>query len=213
MARDTRRGGMIITAVQVLRERGGADGLTVEEVLLRSGAPKGSVYYHFPGGGRTELLDEALTYAGNTVSALLNRAATDGPESVLQEFIDIWRHVLTDSGYTAGCPVVAVAVSRTESEELADKARGSSTSGHRADERVPGRRHERVDGAPTRDAVDRHDRGRGRVVPRSPQHHSTGGRPGSASDADQLPPVRPRQLHPRAVMDRYGKYHNREAST
>lgn len=120
MARDTRRG-MIITAVQVLRERG-ADGLTVEEVLLRSGAPKGSVYHHFP-GGRTELLDEALTYAGNTVSALLNRAATDGPESVLQEFIDIWRHVLTDSGYTAGCPVVAVAVSRTESEELADKAR------------------------------------------------------------------------------------------
>ncbi|MDZ4265620.1 MAG: TetR/AcrR family transcriptional regulator [Mycobacterium sp.] len=120
MARDTRRA-MIITAVQVLRERG-ADGLTVEEVLLRSGAPKGSVYHHFP-GGRTELLDEALTYAGNTVSALLNRAATDGPESVLQEFIDIWRHVLTDSGYTAGCPVVAVAVSRTESEELADKAR------------------------------------------------------------------------------------------
>lgn len=120
MARDTRRG-MILAAVQVLRERG-ADGLTVEEVLLRSGAPKGSVYYHFP-GGRTELLDEALTYAGNTVSGLLNRAATDGPESVLQEFIDIWRHVLTDSGYTAGCPVVAIAVSRTESEELADKAR------------------------------------------------------------------------------------------
>ncbi|HEY9267057.1 MAG TPA: TetR/AcrR family transcriptional regulator [Mycobacterium sp.] len=120
MARDTRRG-MILAAVQVLRERG-ADGLTVEEVLLRSGAPKGSVYHHFP-GGRTELLDEAITYAGNTVSALLNRAATDGPESVLQEFIDIWRHVLTDSGYTAGCPVVAVAVSRTESEELANKAR------------------------------------------------------------------------------------------
>lgn len=120
MARDTRRA-MILAAVQVLRERG-ADGLTVEEVLLRSGAPKGSVYYHFP-GGRTELLDEALTYAGNTVSALLNRAAIDGPESVLQEFIDIWRHVLTDSGYTAGCPVVAVAVSRTKSMELADNAR------------------------------------------------------------------------------------------
>lgn len=120
MARDTRRA-MILAAVQVLRERG-TDGLTVEEVLLRSGAPKGSVYYHFP-GGRTELLDEALTYAGNTVSALLNRAAIDGPESVLQEFIDIWRHVLTDSGYTAGCPVVAVAVSRTKSMELADNAR------------------------------------------------------------------------------------------
>ena len=119
MARDTRRT-MVLTAVQVLRERG-ADGLTVEEVLARSGAPKGSVYHHFP-GGRAELIDEALTYAGNTIAALLNRATPDGPESVLQEFIDIWRYVLTDSGYTAGCPVVSVAISGTETAELALKA-------------------------------------------------------------------------------------------
>lgn len=120
MARDTRRT-MVLTAVQVLRERG-ADGLTVEEVLVRSGAPKGSVYYHFP-GGRAELIDEALTYAGNTIAALLNRAATDGPESVLQEFIDIWRYVLNDSDYAAGCPVVSVAISGTETAEVALKAR------------------------------------------------------------------------------------------
>ncbi|MCK0173300.1 MULTISPECIES: TetR/AcrR family transcriptional regulator [Mycobacteriaceae] len=120
MARDTRRA-MIRTAVQVLRERG-ADGLTVEEVLARSSAPKGSVYYHFP-GGRTELIDEALSFAGASMTALLERAVADGPESVLGEFVGMWRRVLIDSGYTAGCPVVSVAISGSESPESAAKAR------------------------------------------------------------------------------------------
>ena len=125
MARDTRRG-MIRTAVEVLRERG-ADGLTVDEVLLRSGAPKGSVYHHFP-GGRAELLDEALTFAGETMATLLERAASEGPEKVLQEFVAMWRRILTDSGYTAGCPVAAVAVSATEGSDLATKARNYFTT-------------------------------------------------------------------------------------
>ena len=116
---------MIRTAVEVLRERG-ADGLTVDEVLLRSGAPKGSVYHHFP-GGRTELLDEALTFAGETMATLLARAADEGPESVLQEFVDMWRRILTESGYTAGCPVASVAVSATEGSDLATKARSYFT--------------------------------------------------------------------------------------
>lgn len=119
MVRDTRRT-MILTAVEVLRERG-AGGLTIEEVLLRSGTPKGSVYHHFP-GGRQELLDSALTTAGNAIAALLDRAATDGAEAVLDEFTRMWRRILIDSEYTAGCPVLSVAVSGTESADLVDKA-------------------------------------------------------------------------------------------
>jgi AcrR family transcriptional regulator len=111
---------MILTAVEVLRERG-AGGLTIEEVLLRSGTPKGSVYHHFP-GGRQELLDSALTTAGNAIAALLDRAATDGAEAVLDEFTRMWRRILIDSEYTAGCPVLSVAVSGTESADLVDKA-------------------------------------------------------------------------------------------
>ncbi len=119
MVRDTRRT-MILTAVEVLRERG-AGGLTIEEVLLRSGTPKGSVYHHFP-GGRHELLDEALSTAGNAIAALLDRAATDGAEAVLDEFTRMWRRILIDSEYAAGCPVLSVAVSGTESADLVDKA-------------------------------------------------------------------------------------------
>jgi TetR/AcrR family transcriptional regulator, lmrAB and yxaGH operons repressor len=38
---------MLVSAAAVLRERGAA-GVTIDAVLTRSGAPRGSVYYHFP---------------------------------------------------------------------------------------------------------------------------------------------------------------------
>jgi TetR/AcrR family transcriptional repressor of lmrAB and yxaGH operons len=45
---------MLISAAEVMRERGAA-GVTIDEVLTRSGAPRGSVYYHFP-DGRNQIL-------------------------------------------------------------------------------------------------------------------------------------------------------------
>ncbi|WP_082957410.1 TetR/AcrR family transcriptional regulator [Mycolicibacter heraklionensis] len=48
MARDTRQA-MVLTAVALLRERG-ADGITLDTLVSRSGAPRGSIYHHFPGG-------------------------------------------------------------------------------------------------------------------------------------------------------------------
>ena len=59
--RGTTRHRMIATAAEVLRERG-ATGVTIDEVLARSGAPRGSVYHHFPGGKKDlmEALYEAV---------------------------------------------------------------------------------------------------------------------------------------------------------
>lgn len=45
---------MIESTIALLRERGAA-GMTIDAVLEHSGAPRGSVYHHFP-GGRRELL-------------------------------------------------------------------------------------------------------------------------------------------------------------
>lgn len=47
--RGSTRARMLGSAVEVLRERGAA-GVTIDEVLARSGAPRGSVYHHFPAG-------------------------------------------------------------------------------------------------------------------------------------------------------------------
>ena len=57
---------MLISAAEVMRERGAA-GVTIDEVLARSGAPRGSVYYHFP-EGRNQILTEALQYAGEAIT-------------------------------------------------------------------------------------------------------------------------------------------------
>ncbi|EUA43106.1 bacterial regulatory s, tetR family protein [Mycobacterium xenopi 3993] len=70
------RTSMLVTAAEVLRERGAA-GVTIDEVLTRSGAPRGSVYYHFP-NGRNQILTEALRYSGEAITAAIDTAADQG---------------------------------------------------------------------------------------------------------------------------------------
>ena len=73
--RGSTRARMLGSAVEVLRERGAA-GVTIDEVLARSGAPRGSVYHHFP-GGRRQILMEALQFAADTIGDVVG-AETSG---------------------------------------------------------------------------------------------------------------------------------------
>lgn len=98
---------MLVATIEVMRERGAA-GVTVDEVLARSGAPRGSVYHHFP-AGRAQMVDEALAYAGETFTGMLERAARKGPDAVLTRLVTFWTRVLEDSEFRAGCPVVPTA--------------------------------------------------------------------------------------------------------
>ncbi|WP_099223698.1 TetR/AcrR family transcriptional regulator [Mycobacterium persicum] len=113
-----KRGGtrdkMVISAAQVLRERGAA-GVTIDSVLARSGAPRGSVYHHFP-DGRSQILTEALRYAGDSITAVIDDAADRGARVLLREFVDFWEHLLTEGGFTAGCPVAAAALGSADDE-------------------------------------------------------------------------------------------------
>lgn len=121
VVRDTRRD-MVVSAVEVLRERG-ADAVTLDAVLTRSGAPRGSIYHHFP-GGRNEILTEALQFAGNAIAVLIERVAQEGSAPALWEFSVFWKKILEASDYTAGCPVVSVAVSNADDDgsQLAGQA-------------------------------------------------------------------------------------------
>jgi TetR/AcrR family transcriptional regulator, lmrAB and yxaGH operons repressor len=103
---------MVRSAARVLRERGAA-GVTIDEVLARSGAPRGSVYHHFP-EGRSQLLLEALHYAGDSITALIDEAATRGGIALVHGFVEFWEIALADSDFTAGCPVVAAAIGSAE---------------------------------------------------------------------------------------------------
>ena len=103
---------MIVSTALLVRERG-ARATSLDAVLEHSGAPRGSVYHHFP-GGREQLLREATDYAGEYVARRLERTAAEDPLAALDSLLDEYRASLVASDFRAGCPVVAVAVESGE---------------------------------------------------------------------------------------------------
>ncbi len=97
---------MIVSAALLIRERG-AHPTAIADVLEHSGAPRGSAYHYFP-GGRTQLLCEAVDYAGDYMAARLR--AAESTRDALDELFESYRKQLQRSDFRAGCPVVAVAV-------------------------------------------------------------------------------------------------------
>ncbi|MDR3659246.1 MAG: TetR/AcrR family transcriptional regulator [Mycobacterium sp.] len=97
---------MVASTALLIRERG-AQSTAISDVLAHSGAPRGSAYHYFP-GGRTQLLCEAIDFASDHVARRISAAAS--ASEALDVLADGFRVQLTDSGFRAGCPVVAVAV-------------------------------------------------------------------------------------------------------
>lgn len=112
--RGSTRNRMLLTAAEVLRERGAA-GVTIDEVLTRSGTPRGSVYHHFP-DGRAQLLTEALQFAGDSITTIIDDAAAHGCVALVRQFVAFWQRTLAESDFTAGCPVVAAAIGSADDD-------------------------------------------------------------------------------------------------
>jgi AcrR family transcriptional regulator len=108
---------MVNSAAELLA-RGGLQATSFSEVLERSGAPRGSVYHHFP-EGKDQMIGSALDVAGDRAIGFLNRKAGSPALEVAEWFLHIWREVLIRSHFEAGCAVLAVAVA-TDSPELLD---------------------------------------------------------------------------------------------
>lgn len=99
---------MIVSTALLIRERG-ARATSLDAILEHSGAPRGSVYHHFP-GGREQILREATDYAGDYVARRLEREAADDPLAAIESLFDEYRANLVATDFRSGCPVVAVAV-------------------------------------------------------------------------------------------------------
>ncbi len=109
----TPRERMVVSAALLIRERG-ARATAISDVLAHSGAPRGSAYHYFP-GGRTQLLCEAVDYAGDHVAAVI-AGAEDGLQ-LIDTLIDKYRRQLVDTDFRAGCPIVAVSVESGEQQD------------------------------------------------------------------------------------------------
>jgi TetR/AcrR family transcriptional regulator, lmrAB and yxaGH operons repressor len=104
---DTRNR-MVEAAVGALR-RNGVAGMSFTEILTASGAARGAIYHHFP-GGKTQLVAEAAALNGREVQALLEQLPAAGPRQVVGDFLALVRPVVVESSTGSGCAVAAVAV-------------------------------------------------------------------------------------------------------
>jgi AcrR family transcriptional regulator len=111
---------MVLSALYLIAERG-VQGTSIADVLERSGAPRGSVYHHFP-GGKDEIVGAAMEYMATDARVPLRALHGCDVSGIVTGFINLWRGVLTRSEFAAGCATAGVTVSG-ESETARAAAR------------------------------------------------------------------------------------------
>jgi TetR/AcrR family transcriptional regulator, lmrAB and yxaGH operons repressor len=110
----------MIEGAAALLATSGLPGTSLSEVLHRTGAPRGSIYHHFP-GGKDELVGAALAETLRRVLDLIDPDSSAPADEVAESFLGAWRTLLARSDFAAGCALVAVTVG-TESAELRGQA-------------------------------------------------------------------------------------------
>ncbi|EYF04112.1 Transcriptional regulator, TetR family [Chondromyces apiculatus DSM 436] len=110
---------MVEAAAQLL-SRQGLQATSFSEVLEVTGAPRGSVYHHFP-EGKDQLVAAAVDLAGTHLLDLIEKKAGASAEEVTEHFLLIWRTILSRSQMKSGCAVLAVTVA-TDSHALLNHA-------------------------------------------------------------------------------------------
>jgi TetR/AcrR family transcriptional repressor of lmrAB and yxaGH operons len=98
-----------IAATGRLLRRQGYDATGVNEIVTESGAPKGSLYFHFP-GGKEELALAAMLREGTKLRAAIASvmSSSEDPGEALGRLVDALAHGLESSGYQDGCPIATV---------------------------------------------------------------------------------------------------------
>ncbi|ETA05946.1 MULTISPECIES: TetR/AcrR family transcriptional regulator [Gordonia] len=111
---------MIVHAADLIG-RDGVAATSIGDVISASAAPRGSIYHHFP-GGKTQLMTEAVQYAGDFIAERLARRVTLTPAETVREIGGVWRRMLVNTDFQFGCPVMAGGLARRGEPEVADAA-------------------------------------------------------------------------------------------
>ena len=118
MAGDIRQ--RMIGRTAVLLAKKGLQGTSFSEVLEASGAPRGSLYHHFP-GGKDELVMAALGATADQMREALKGLSGAPAGEVARAFGRVWRTILERSDFAVGCAVVAITVA-AESPSMLNRA-------------------------------------------------------------------------------------------
>lgn len=114
---DRTKASMVEAAGEIARRRG-YEAAGVREILERSGAPRGSFYFHFP-DGREALLREGIAATAAQWKAALEAAldSVDALDEAMRATCELLARSLLASGYRDGCPLATVALERSAEDD------------------------------------------------------------------------------------------------
>lgn len=113
---------LMIDGARMLLAEKGLQETSFSEVLARTGAPRGSIYHHFP-DGKDQLVGLAVERAGESALAVMEGTAGRPAVEVVDTFLGLWRILLERGGFRIGCAVLAVTVA-TDDSALLDRTAG-----------------------------------------------------------------------------------------
>lgn len=111
---------MIEGALKLLAEKG-LQRASFHEVTQATGTPRGSIYYHFP-GGKSEMVSEALARDLREVTDASDKIAADSPVEFVEKLFAYWRSFIVELNCQIGCAAAAVVIA-AEDDEQKDAAR------------------------------------------------------------------------------------------
>jgi AcrR family transcriptional regulator len=94
----------------------GMNATSFSDVLADSGAPRGSIYFHFPGGKR-ELAEDAIRWTSEQVTTHMRASSATSASEVLQHFVALFQHVVEATDGAAGCAVAGVTIDVPASDD------------------------------------------------------------------------------------------------
>ncbi len=108
----------LLRAAAILFRSQGYAATGMNQVLAEGGAPKGVLYFHFP-GGKEQLAAEAVALTGSqlreAISGML--AAAPGPGTGIGQIAEMFGQALLASDFREGCPVATVALDASAGSE------------------------------------------------------------------------------------------------
>jgi TetR/AcrR family transcriptional regulator, lmrAB and yxaGH operons repressor len=120
----------ILESARTLMRRQGYHATGLAQVIEHSGAPRGSLYFLFP-GGKEQLAAESVRAATVEWSELIRqaRAVSPTPRDWVRRMASHFAESLRASGFTEGCPVTTVTLDTVPSSEpLTDASRSAYES-------------------------------------------------------------------------------------
>lgn len=114
---------LLQTASKLFREKG-YHGVGLAEILTESGLPKGSLYYHFPGGKRA-LATAAALWAGEQINRIVERsfAEAESFEAGTAALCHAIAGLIPPDKPVQACPVSSILQASGQEPELRDAAR------------------------------------------------------------------------------------------